>query len=337
MKPHRILLAALAVLSISASAQPKFRFDSINPGVHDPVMAYENGKYYIFATGMGIDKMSSTDLKSWTKEKPAFEKAPQWACDLIPGYKGHTWAPDIIRHGDKWYLYYSCSAFGKNTSAIGVTTNKTLDPDSPDYKWEDLGLVVRSIPGSDNWNAIDPNLVFDENGNPWLSFGSFWDGIQLVRLDNDMKTPVGKPVTIARRKNPVLMTLQDKESNNNAIEAPFIVHHDGYYYLFVSYDLCCRGLKSNYKTAVGRSKTIDGPYIDKEGKEMATGGGTVIAEGDDSYAGIGHCSVYDFDGKWWFVAHAYDKNRHGGSKLFLRKLEWKDGWPEIVKQDVAAL
>lgn len=301
------------------------------PDVHDPVLAYENGKYYMFTTGFGIGMMSSSDLIEWKHEKAPLDPIPSWAHELVPAYNGHTWAPDIQKVGDRWYLYYSCSTFYQNISVIGVATNKTLDPSSPDYKWEDLGKVIQSQPRIDDFNAIDPNLILDEKGNPWLTFGSFWDGIQLVKLSKDMKTPIGKPKTIARRRNPESVAHNQPTANSNAIEAPFITYRDGYYYLFASFDFCCKGISSNYKTVVGRSKKVNGPYLDMKGKPMLKTGGTIIAGESERYSGVGHCGVYEFDGKWYIVAHAYDKQKNGASKLFLRQLRWDDGWPTIIE------
>ena len=303
-------------------------FDNQHPSVHDPVMAWdENGQCYIFHTGMGISCLSSTDMKNWHEEPSVFAQAPSWATSLIHGYHGHTWAPDITHIGNKWYLYYSCSTFGSNTSAIGLAINKTLNRQSPDFGWEDKGLVIHSERGKNNWNAIDPALIIDRKGKPWLAFGSFWDGIQIVPLNSDMQTPKGTPRTIARRRNPE--ALRRHEGNSNAIEAPFIIHHQGYYYLFVSFDYCCRGLQSTYKTAVGRARKVTGPYLDREGKKMLDGGGTIIAGPDSEYAGIGHCGVYQHRGQWWFEAHGYDKARNGQSKLYLKPMHFEDGWPVI--------
>ncbi len=307
----------------------QYEFDPQYPDVHDPVIARENGKYYMFTTGWGISMMSSSDMKTWNREKSPLDPVPEWAKAPVPEYKGHTWAPDVIRVGDRWWLYYSCSTFGKNISAIGVATNATLDPASPDYKWEDQGMVIMSEPGVTDWNAIDPNVIIDVDGNPWLTFGSFWDGIQLVALEKDLKTPKGKPTTIARRRLPESVAHLQPHANTNAIEAPFIVYHDGYYYLFVSYDYCCKGLDSNYKTAVGRSRNVEGPYLDRDGNDMAAAGGTVLVAESPEYSGVGHCSVYDFDGKWYFAAHGYDKRLNGASRLYLRELVWEDGWPKL--------
>ena len=321
----------------------RFRFapDYTNPDAHDPVMAREDGKYYIFATGQNIGSMTSTDMLNWQPGRGVMPEVPQWAMDSVPGYRGHTWAPDIQKYGDTWYMYYSCSTFGKNGSAIGLMTNKTLNPDSPDYRWVDQGVVVRSVQRKTNWNAIDPNMIVDEKGNPWLVWGSFWDGIQLVQLGKDFKTPKGEPRTVARRylrRNMAqLVSPEDQaraaqapDAGANAIEAPFLIHEGQYYYLFVSWDYCCKGANSNYKVAVGRSKKIEGPYLDSNGKDMAEGGGDVIAQRDNQFYGIGHSSAYKFDGQWYFMAHGYSVADNGASKLVIKKMHFdSDGWPVL--------
>ena len=332
-------VALTCVMGIMAQAPRRPRFDAHHPDVHDPVMALgEDGRYYIFATGMGVGVMSSADMKEWQFESPVLGQIPTWAMDTVPGYRGHTWAPDISYHKGLWHLYYSCSTFGKNGSAIGHAVSKSLDPQSPHFGWEDRGMVIASHRGKDNWNAIDPNLIVNKRGVPYLTYGSFWDGIQLIRLSKeDYQTPTSKPVTIARRyakryvngKN-VNFTIEGKdtiEAGENAIEAPFIYKRGKYYYLFVSFDYCCRGENSTYKTVYGRSKNIEGPYLDKDGKRMDEGGGTDLFGPDAIYFGVGHCSVYDFDEHTYFVSHAYEKAHNGRAKLFIRPLFFdSEGW-----------
>ena len=298
--------------------------------VHDPVMIEENGTYYLFSTGKGISVKSSKDMISWQNEDPVFSEAPEWAVKMINGYNGHTWAPDIIYHEGLYHLFYSCSTFGKNTSAIGHATNPTLDTTNPDFAWTDHGPVIHSIPHRDSWNAIDPNIIIDEDDTPWMVFGSFWDGIKMVKLTADMNR-IAEPQewhSLARRK--ISGKINGAGPGENAVEAPFIIKHGEYYYLFVSFDYCCRGLDSNYKVAVGRSKDVTGPYIDRDGAPMSQGGGSIIAEGNDDWAGIGHCSVYNFNGEDYFIAHAYSIKNNGRAMLIIRKLSWtEDGWPEI--------
>jgi len=328
-----VLITTVSTLSAQPPQQRERRpwppFDAQNPDVHDPVMAWEGDSCYIFATGMGIQVMASADMKTWHRSQSVFREAPAWAVETVHGYRGHTWAPDIVRRDSLWYLYYSCSTFGRNRSAIGVAVSPTLNAASPDYGWTDLGQVIASRPLLDDFNAIDPNVCFDADGRPWLTFGSFWDGIQLVQLDSDMKTPIGSPKTIARRQNPEAVRSHTVQANDNAVEAPFIIYHDGYYYLFVSFDLCCKGLNSTYKTAVGRSKKISGPFRDRQGKKMTKGGGTILIGQTDRYAGVGHCAAYEHNGQWFFLGHGYDKQQNGMSKLVLRPMIFEDGWPVI--------
>lgn len=329
-----ILNIALAVLLFTVVSNGQ----SIS--VHDPVMAKHNDTYYIFCTGSGIGAWSSKDMKEWKREQPVFPEPPIWAAEAVPGFRGHIWAPDISFFNGKYYLYYSVSAFGKNTSCIGLATNKTLDPADSEFKWIDHGKVIQSVPGETNWNAIDPNLVVAADGTPYLSFGSFWDGLKLVKLNSDATAPaedLNSIPTIASRKkqsadpNPPAIDDNPKDAGGNAIEAPFIFKKGNYYYLFASIDYCCKGVNSTYKMIVGRSETIPGPYIGKNGKSLATGGGTILLQGNEKWYGVGHNSVYTFDGTDYIVFHGYDAADEGKSKLIIKKLNWdNEGWPVVT-------
>ena len=201
-------------------------------------------------------------------------------------------------------------------------------------EWKDEGCLVASKGKRDNWNAIDPAFVVDDDDQMWLTWGSFWDGIQIAPLSE--KSAVSSK-TIARR-----VALKDtlkadpnptsKYAGRNAIEAPFILKHGGWYYLFVSWDYCCRGSKSNYRVAVGRSKKVDGPYLDHEGKDMANGGGTLFLEGDKvDFEAAGHSAAYDLPtGETIFICHGYSTHHHGQAILIQREIEWsEDGWPSV--------
>lgn len=302
--------------------------------VHDPVMIREGDNYYLFCTGRGISVFSSPDMKSWQKEDPVFERAPAWTYETVRGFNGHIWAPDIHFFNGTFYLYYSVSSFGRNTSAIGLVTNKTLDPNDPEFKWQDEGMIVQSIPGRDLWNAIDPNIVEDDDGYPWMTFGSFWQGIKLVRLTPN-RISLAEPqewYTIARRERSAFT--DDRTAGEAAIEAPFIFKKDSMYYLFVSWDKCCRGIDSNYKVVVGRARNVNGPYLDRDNVDMAAGGGSLVIQGNELYAGAGHNSTYTFDGRDYLVFHAYDVHDDGRSKLKIAEISWDaEGWP-VVDQSV---
>ncbi len=288
---------------------------------HDP-SAIKEGEYtYVFSTGQGIPVSRTRDFIKWEYVGPVFGKAPEWAWRDVPGFGGDLWAPDISYFNGSYHLYYAVSSFGQNRSCIGLAVNPTLDPKSPDYRWTDLGKVIESFPGKDFWNAIDPNLAVDETGRYWLAFGSFWGGIKMTEMDPQSGRPLKNP--------PELLSLAARPGvENDPIEAPYIIRREGFFYLFVSFDYCCRRTRSDYKIAVGRSPRITGPYVDREGGQMMSGGGTVILEtaGDDH--GPGHNAVLQDGGTYWLIHHVYDARRGGTAVLRVRRITWtEDGWP----------
>ncbi|MDO4497456.1 MAG: arabinan endo-1,5-alpha-L-arabinosidase [Bacteroidales bacterium] len=330
-----LLTTCLMSIACMALAQKPFKpankaYPADEVVVHDPVIAKEGNTYYMYSTGMGITVSSSNDgMKTWHFEKPVFETTPQWTMDKIPNFRGHMWAPDVIYHQGRWHMFYVCSIGGKNTSLIGHISSPTLDPKAKGYGWEDHGMVIQSVPGRDMWNAIDPNIIFDEEGTPWMSFGSWWEGIKLVKMTSDLMALAEPQEWHTLSKRPRSFDFDEDNAGDAPVEAPFIIEHDGYYYLFVSFDYCCRGTESTYKVVVGRSKKVTGPYLDKEGNRMDRDGGSIVVQGNEKWAGIGHNAAYTFEGKDYFVSHAYDR-KDGQSYLFLREMKWdSEGWPIV--------
>jgi len=291
--------------------------------VHDPTVIEEAGRFYLFSTRAGLSVRCSDDLVRWRLCGDVFGHLPQWAVDEVPGLRG-LWAPDISYFNGRYHLYYSASTFGSNRSAIGLATNLTLDLSGENYAWKDQGKVIGST-RSDDWNAIDPNLVLDEAGQPWLSFGSFWGGIKLRKID----PATGKLSKEDETLYPLASRPRSKELPG-AVEAPAIVRRAGYYYLFVSFDFCCRGVRSTYHVRVGRSRRVTGPYADRSGRLMTEGGGTLVLEGGGRWAGPGHCAVLQTKGGDKLVYHAYDADWRGTPTLRIRDLHWdKEGWPTL--------
>jgi arabinan endo-1,5-alpha-L-arabinosidase len=321
------LLAALAAGGVgwSQSAPPSLneRIKGDVTPVHDPAIIRQGDTYYLFSTsqerdGKGlIHVRTSKDLATWTRTDSVFAAMPAWARAAVPGTRG-IWAPDVSKTADEYRVYYSISTFGKNRSAIGLVTTPSLE----EPVWTDKGAVVRSD-SRDDFNAIDPNVFDDAQGRQWMTFGSFWTGIKLIRLDpaTGMRSAEDHKVySLARRRDP------------GAVEAPFVVRRDDYYYLFVSFDFCCRGAKSSYFTVVGRAKSPTGPYKDRDGKDMMDGGGFPVlhASLDKSgrFAGPGHPAVMADGGRHYIVYHAYDVQKGGVPTLRIQPLGWsEDGWP----------
>jgi arabinan endo-1,5-alpha-L-arabinosidase len=325
--------------------------------VHDPCIIREGDTYHVFCTTMmppgwkpplppsdgaapsgpppgwkpppgQISWRTSTDLVNWKYRGYALSNTPEWLPALIPGARG-LWAPDISYYSGRFWLYYAGSTFGSNRSAIGLATNRTLNPDSPDYRWTDEGLVLESHE-SDTFNAIDPAHIVDRDGGRWLAFGSFWSGIKLVRLDRKSGKPPAGPLklrAIASRMVP--------DDAPSIIEAPFGFERGGYHYLLASFDYCCKGVNSTYYTVIGRSRNVQGPYVDKRGRPMTEGYGVVLLRADLSekgrWRGPGHSAILRDPGQDYIVYHAYDSKNNGMATLRIAPLVWSaDGWPTAI-------
>jgi len=299
-------------------------------GTHDPCIIKQGDTYYVF----GSDQLgkegehhcpwrTSKDLLHWEARGNLFDHLPPWAEEAVPGTKA-MWAPDISVIGGRYHLYYALSTFGSNRSAIGLYTNATLDPADKAYAWKDEGLVFASQ-RSDDYNCIDPAQFQDREGNHWLVFGSFWGGIKMIRLD----AKTGKPHPgdrqvhdLIRRPAPV--------GAPDAVEAPFMIERDGWYYLFASYDYCCKGVASSYYVVMGRSKSVTGPFLGRDGKPMTEGFGTLELRGDMHWRGPGHEAVLREKDRDYLVYHTYDAAHQGASTLRISPIVWTpDGWPTV--------
>ncbi|WP_402464061.1 arabinan endo-1,5-alpha-L-arabinosidase [Isoptericola aurantiacus] len=294
---------------------------------HDPalVVGDEGEPWFVYSTGSpgksrGAPLVHRSDDGGLTWEAVgtawSTDEDPGWVRDPDDGIDGveHYWAPELVQHDGTWYLYFSASTFGSNTSAIGLATGTTLDPDDPDYGWTQQGAVWRSHAG-DPYNAIDPGVVTDDDGQPWMFFGSFWDGIHVVPLE----WPTGMPAADAE---PALVATRPGVPQN-PIEAPYVVERDGWYYLFVSWGKCCSGVSSTYSIHVGRSRDVTGPYLDADGVDMAEGGGTLVLGTAGSMIGPGGQSVSE----GYLGYHFYDGDAAGAFRLAIQRLGWDGGWP----------
>jgi len=302
--------------------------------IHDPALVVDDdGTWYAFSTGrVGRENggtiqiaTSHDDGTTWEYAGTVWDEIPAWIDEHFAdgALPDNLWAPEVYEHDGTYYLYYSASRFGTDDSLTALATNVTLDPTDPGYEWVDQGLVVESpvsrLPGDVRFNAIDAGIVEDEAGNPFMAIGSFWYGIFLVPLE----WPSGKPVDGWQAQT---VNIADRFIPGNPVEAPYITHRDGYYYLFVSFGACCRGADSTYQVAVGRSESVTGPYLDREGKDMYGGGGTILLEEHGAVVGPGGQSVFGD----YLAFHYYDASNEEipyFPTLGIQRLDWVDGWP----------
>ncbi len=325
------LIAAQPDAAASNPVLPLVQSASRGVVTRDPSSIVKCGEeYWVFHTGRGIPTFRSKDLVKWERGPAVFNAAPAWIAKAVPQNRNLSyWAPDIIKVGARYLLYYSVSSMGKMTSAIGLATTPTLDPSDPEYRWTDQGIVVQTQDGQpgDAYNAIDPALFQDRDGSLWMVFGSYWTGIKLMQLDpktGQRLAPDTKLIPLAY---------------NDSIEAAHLSRHGDYYYLFVNWGSCCRGPQSTYNIRVGRSKSVTGPYIDKAGKNMLASGGSVFLPNvNGPLIGPGHAGTLIADGKTWFTSCFEGDLRMGGkATLAIMALGWTgDDWPEATVPEVAA-
>jgi arabinan endo-1,5-alpha-L-arabinosidase len=344
-----------APTALDAATQALYKLGRRNVAVHDPSAIIKcKDEYWIFYTGNRCYR--SKDMLNWSNGGVVLTAPFAWFDDAVPGFHGTSfWAPDVSKVGDQYFLFYAISSFGKNTSAIGLVTNPTLDPADPNFAWTDQGLVIKSV-ATDPYNCIDPCLIADADGKLWLSFGSFWTGIKLIALDKTgHRIPDSPMYDIAANPNHAGATHEGASTdriNKSQIEASYIYHHDKYFYLFVNWGLCCHGLTSTYNIRLGRSEKVTGPYLDKDGKDLEQDGGTLFLADEGpmvdtiqptqggrggppppaqvhAFIGPGQAGIFEENGKFWFSCHYYDGTTpNGASILSIRPLTWDaDGWP----------
>lgn len=312
-------IAIGALLAATAAANALLPRQNVNPGVvtgatfiHDPtVVKTSSGTYLAAYTGDNVQLKTSTDRTHWVDAGPVFPNGAPWTTTYTGGAK-NLWAPDISYRNGQYYLYYSASSFGSSRSAIFLATS----PTGASGSWTNKGLVIQSTTSS-GYNAIDPNLIVDASGKWWLSFGSFWSGIKMISIN---------PST-GLRQGTSLTSLAYRPSGDHAVEAPVIVRRGNYYYLWVSFDYCCKGASSTYRIMVGRSTSVTGPYVDKNGKSMMEGGGTQMMSSHGSVHGPGHCTVFADSDADVLVYHYY--NNAGTAQLGINLVKYVNGWPVI--------
>lgn len=244
----RIVLAGSACLLATACGAVL----DPNLEIHDPSrMVYDGGSWFSYATGTaGIDVKYSPDKIHWLQGPPILGLA----------VNQNYWAPDIWngKINGQFYLFYSqpTGAFGTKGARIGVIAMQSLAATTR----QDLGDIITTSADTD-YNTMDRCPYYDAAANRlWLSFGSRFGGIYVMELDPATPTRiVSPPVRIAG-------------GGGFGIDASYVHYRNGWFYLFANWDLCCRGGQSTYRIVVGRSRSISGPYLDKEGIGMRAGG-----------------------------------------------------------------
>ena len=305
-----------------------YEFTGDTSPVHDPSIIRQGSEYYVFVTDAGnqsgyLPIRCSADRIAWTACGYVFSAMPAWVAGTVPAAT-NLWAPDISYFDGLYHLYYAASSLGSQVSGIGLATTPTLDQTDPSYRWTDQGPVLTSAVGG-NFNAIDPNILVDTDGRVWLTYGSYWNGIFQRQVDpaTGQLLP-GTPAHLAERA---------ASATGDPIEGSSLVHKGSYYYLFTSWDACCNSnpVTDDYKIAIGRGSSPQGPFLDQSGVDMAGGGGTILLQGDGvNWNAPGGQTMYlDSTGGDVIVFHALSLQQNYLDFLFVRSVTWDTGWPVL--------
>jgi arabinan endo-1,5-alpha-L-arabinosidase len=227
--------------------------------------------------------------------------------------RGGLWAPDVNCIGGTYVLYYSMSVWGGEwTCGIGVATAS-----SPEGPFTDRGMLMRSN-AIGVQNSIDPFFMEDEGRN-YLVWGSF-SGIYAIELTDD-----GLSLKPGAEK---------KQIAGTAYEGVYIHRRGEYYYLFASTGTCCEGLSSTYTTVVGRSQSLHGPYLNKQGQSLSDNRHEILISKNADFVGVGHNSeiVQDAAGNDWIFYHGVNVSSPQGRCLLLDQVQWSDNWPYVDGQ-----
>lgn len=294
-------LRPMAGIAVGLLATGSVLAQAGQPWIHDPsTLAECDGRWYTFGTGGG--GLVSTDGWHWQSG---------------PVRPGGGAAPDVMRIGNRYLFIYGATGGGlggRHNGRILTMWNKTLDPDSPDFRFSEPIEVVASDGLEDN-DAIDPGLLLDATtGRLWASYGTYFGSIRLIELD---------PLTGQR--------VDGNRTIDIAIdcEATDLIQRNGWYYLLGTHGTCCDGVNSTYNIVVGRSREVTGPYIDNVGRDMKAGGGRMVVATGDRKVGAGHFgrTVIDEGVEVTSFHWEADYDRSGRSVLAIHPLLWRNDWP----------
>ena len=326
--------------------------------LHDPAGFMEvDGFLLTFATGPAMKSAYLPQGRTeWVRGKPVFpeKRKPAWHDEVIPNNKG-VWAPHAA---SPRVLYYSIASDsdGRDIGAIGRATGVG---NPPNMTWVDDGkpVIVCDRDSIEEPFAIDPAVFAGKNNTQWLAYGSHWSGIHIIELDSEtghIKDPRAREKGWTK-DNPAFHRVASELGKHNdkpipepgftagQIEAPYVFWNgQDDYYLFVNWGRCCSGVQSTYEIRVGRSRHPTGPYLDREGQDMADGGGTLFLQTEGRFIGPGHADIWTYNDSQNGIRHIFsyhfydgqDDERPGTAKMHAREFIFdENGWP-VLTDDV---
>ncbi|KAJ5387470.1 hypothetical protein N7509_010011 [Penicillium cosmopolitanum] len=318
-----------------------------NQHTHDPTILRVGDTFYLYNVGQHIFIHTAPSMDGPWKHVGSVLDGNSV---IGKGDRAAPWAPTVIAVDGVYYCYYSVSRAGCRDSAVGVATSSTPGPGN----WHDHGIIVQTGTGNGSEvapytdsNAIDPATMVTPDGQAYLTFGSYWKGIYQIPLASDLISPMSTTEPDSRHlayepnaistPNRKATTLCGDPTGPHAIEGAYTSYHDGFYYLWFSHGNCCNlDIKNlppagkEYSIRVGRSTSVRGPFIDKAGKDLVDGGGTIVyGSNDETYApgGQGVIRVGETDMLYYHYQNKTIGVAFADAFLGFNPLKYVNGWP----------
>lgn len=289
------LLSLLMISSFSTLRSETFPQAILLGDYPDPSVLRDGMDFYMthspFHYTPGFLIWHSTNLKDWEPIGRA-----------LPEFEGSAMAPDLVKHGDKYYIYYPAAG-----------TNWVTWADDIRGPW--------SAPIDLNVKGIDPGHVADKEGNRYL----YVNEGEVIALSPDGLSTLGEK----RKVYDGWKYPSSWETEGMYLESPKLTYHDGYYYL-TSAEGGTAGPATSHMVVSARSRNVDGPWEDSPYNPIVH---TYTA--DDEWWSKGHGTIVDdADGNWWVIYHAYRNGFHtlGRSTLIEPLQRTSDGWFHTVSE-----
>lgn len=306
-------IVAIRDTTISAPAEPQQLPLSGDLSLFDPSAIFDSERYWVVSTGAGMPVRVSADLTDFELLGNAVAGLPEWAAVEVPA-AGNYWSPDIAFFGGRYHLYYALASNTPRQACIGHATAAQLGIGAD--VWTDDGAPLVCTQQESDWFAIDPSVLVDEDGSVWLLIGSAGTGLKLFALEPSGELSAAEPTVVAARPD------------EGILQASAITRKGDFYYLFTSFDVCCRGADSNRSIRYGRSRSKWGPYVDRTGAPLLEGGGSTLLESASRWRGPGSNDVLHRGDRSYSFYFAYDAENEGRTSLRISTLVWDaDGWP----------
>ena len=339
---HLIILTVFSSLSAKSEISLHDHYLNMKPSlmeddwhIHDPsrVINFNQGQL-IAVTGKAQEDGYKCGLELWFRENISsdwqpyeclFINKPNWIKDEVPDNDGAFWAPEIIN--EKKILYSVASNFEDGEVSCTALAVKNEISDEWVDSGEPLTCTNKELVDYD-YESIDPSFIVSPNGKTFLITGGGL--IHGTQVDPKTFRPLsGDWFSYEDPSWKILARGPKIEDEFDWVEASYIYFKDDFYYLFVNWGSCCRGVESDYNIRVGRSRNPLGPFLDKKGLDLSEGGGSLVLKSEENIRGPGHASIW-IDNKGYFLAfHYYDSNRDGMSFHGEYNLLWVNGWPKI--------